>query len=400
MPGLADRLNGIAISASAAMTDKASALKAEGHKIISLSAGEPDFPTPDHVIDAAFEAARNGATKYPPQDGTPALKAAVQRKFARENSLHYALDEILIGNGAKQIIYNAMMATLNPGDEVILPTPSWISYADGARICGANIVTVVCPAENEFRLAPEALSAAITPRTKWLILNFPNNPTGACCPEEDLRAIADIMLQNPHVWILTDDIYEHLIYDNATFQTIAQIEPRLKERVLTVNGVSKSYAMTGWRVGYCGGPRNLISAMNNMQGQTTSGINTLAQAAAIAALDGPQDYLLDRAKEYQQRRDFVIERLNGIPGMTCHTPQGAFYVYASVAGCLGRTSRAGHHIKTDTDFVTALLEEKLVATVQGTAYGLAPFIRISYATSLEVLAEGCERIKDFVLALT
>lgn len=400
MPGFADRLNGIAISASAAMTDKASALKAQGMRIVSLSSGEPDFPTPDHVVDAAFAAARGGDTKYPPQAGKPALKAAVRRKFLRDNGLDYAADEILIANGAKQIIYNAMMATCNPGDEVVLPTPYWISYADIARLGGAEIVQVPCLAENDFRLLPTDLDAAITPKTKWLVLNFPNNPTGACCPRADLEAIAAVLMKHPHVWVLTDDIYEHLIYDDFAFFTLAQVEPRLKDRVLTVNGVSKSYAMTGWRVGFCGGPRDLIAAMNNMQGQATSGINTLAQAAAIAALDGPQDYLKTRAAEYQTRRDLVVGLLNAIPGLHCHTPQGAFYVYPEIGACMGKVSASGRRIDSDTDFVMALLEEQQVASVQGAAYGMSPFFRISYATDTETLREGCRRIAAFVAGLT
>ncbi|MBM9400155.1 pyridoxal phosphate-dependent aminotransferase [Gluconacetobacter azotocaptans] len=400
MPGFADRLNGIAISASAAMTDKASALKAQGVKIVSLSSGEPDFPTPGHVVEAAIVAARGGDTKYPPQDGKPALKKAVQNKFLRDNNLRYGLDEILIANGAKQIIYNAMMATCNPGDEVVLPTPYWISYADIARLGGARIVQVPCPAGNDFRLSASDLEAAITPKTKWLVLNFPNNPTGACCPRQDLEDIAAVMMKHPHVWILTDDIYEHLIYDEFEFRTLAEIEPRLKDRVLTVNGVSKAYAMTGWRVGFCGGPRDLIAAMNNMQGQATSGINTIAQAAAIAALEGPQDYLKDRAREYQARRDLVVGLLNAIPGLRCHTPQGAFYVYPEIGACLGKTTKGGRRIETDTDFVMALLEEQQVATVQGAAYGMSPFFRISYATDTDTLREGCRRIAEFVSSLT
>lgn len=399
MPGFADRLNGISISASAAMTDKASELRSQGLKIIGLSSGEPDFPTPDHVVEAAIAAARSGDTKYPPQNGKPALKKAVQEKFSRENNLNYALDEILIANGAKQIIFNAFMATCNPGDEVILPTPYWISYADLAQLGGAKVVQVPCRPENGFRLTPEDLEAAITPRTKWLALNFPNNPTGTCTPKEDLESIAQIMLKHPHVWIMTDDIYEHLVYDDFKFHTLAEVEPRLKDRVLTVNGVSKSYAMTGWRVGYCGGPRDLVAAMNNMQGQATSGINTIAQAAAVAALTGPQDFLRDRAAEYQKRRDLVVGLLNDIPGIQCHTPQGAFYVYPNIAGCIGKQTASGKILQTDTDFVMALLEEKQVATVQGTAYGLSPFFRVSYATDTDTLREGCRRIAEFVGSL-
>lgn len=399
MPGLADRLNGISISASAAMTDKASALKAEGVRVISLSSGEPDFPTPPHVVEAAVEAARAGDTKYPPQAGKPALKKAVRNKFLRENNLDYALDEILIANGGKQIIFDAIMATCNPGDEVVLPTPFWISYADQARLAGASVVQVPCKAENGFRLVAEDLDAAITERTKWVILNFPNNPSGTCCPRADMEAIAAVLLKYPNVWIITDDIYEHLVYDGFEFCTIAQIEPRLKDRVLTVNGVSKAYAMTGWRVGYCGGSKKLIAAMNNMQGQSTSGINTLAQAAAVAALEGPQDFLKDRAQEYQIRRDLVVSLLNAIPGIHCHKPQGAFYIYADIAACMNKVSAGGRNIATDTDFVMGLLEEMQVATVQGTAYGMSPFFRVSYATDVETLRDGCERIAKFVAGL-
>ncbi|MFP2873908.1 pyridoxal phosphate-dependent aminotransferase [Acetobacter tropicalis] len=399
MPGLADRLNGISISASAAMTDKATALKAEGIQVISLSSGEPDFPTPPHVVEAAVAAARAGDTKYPPQAGKPALKKAVRNKFLRENNLDYALDEILIANGGKQIIFDAIMATCNPGDEVVLPTPYWISYADQARLAGASVVQVPCKAENGFRLAADDLETAITERTKWVILNFPNNPSGTCCPREDMEAIAAVLLKYPNVWVMTDDIYEHLVYDGFEFCTIAQVEPRLKERVLTVNGVSKAYAMTGWRVGYCGGSKKLIAAMNNMQGQSTSGINTLAQAAAVAALEGPQDFLKDRAREYQTRRDLVVGLLNAIPRIQCHKPQGAFYVYADISACMNKVSAAGKTIATDTDFVMGLLEEQQVATVQGTAYGMSPFFRVSYATDVETLREGCDRIAKFVAGL-
>ncbi|KXV09179.1 pyridoxal phosphate-dependent aminotransferase [Acetobacter malorum] len=399
MPGLADRLNGISISASAAMTDKATALKAEGIRVISLSSGEPDFPTPPHVVEAAVEAARAGDTKYPPQAGKPALKKAVRNKFLRENNLDYALDEILVANGGKQIIFDAIMATCNAGDEVVLPTPYWISYADQARLAGASVVQVPCKEENGFRLLADDLDAAITERTKWVILNFPNNPSGTCCPRADMEAIAAVLLKHPNVWIMTDDIYEHLVYDGFEFCTIAQVEPRLKGRVLTVNGVSKAYAMTGWRVGYGGGPKKLIAAMNNMQGQSTSGINTLAQAAAVAALEGPQDFLKDRAREYQTRRDLVVGLLNAIPGIRCHKPQGAFYVYADISACMNKVSVGGKTIAADTDFVMGLLEEQQVATVQGTAYGMSPFFRVSYATDVETLREGCERIARFVAGL-
>lgn len=391
----ADRIKTVKISASAAMTDRARELRAQGVKIISLSSGEPDFATPAHAIEAAHRAALAGDTKYPPQDGTKALKAAVQRKFKRDNRLDYELDEILIGNGGKQIIFDAIMATCNPGDEVVIPAPGWISYADMVMVAQATPVAVPCPENNQFKLRPEDLEAAITPRTKWLILNFPNNPTGAACSRAEMQALADVLLRHPHVAVLTDDMYEHLIYDGFEFCTLAEVEPRLKERVLTVNGASKAYAMTGWRVGFCGGPKPLIALMNNMQGQATNGICTLAQAAAIAALDGPQDLLAERAEIYRGRRDFVVEQLNQATGVLCHKPEGAFYVFPNIAGCIGRTSKGGRRIETDTDFVFALLQEQHVATVQGSAYGMSPYFRVSYATDMESLREGCRRIQEF-----
>ena len=391
----ADRIKTVKISASAAMTDRARELRAQGVKIISLSSGEPDFATPAHAIEAAHRAALAGDTKYPPQDGTKALKAAVQRKFKRDNRLDYELDEILIGNGGKQIIFDAIMATCNPGDEVVIPAPGWISYADMVMVAQATPVAVPCPENNQFKLRPEDLEAVITPRTKWLILNFPNNPTGAACSRAEMQALADVLLKHPHVAVLTDDMYEHLIYDGFEFCTIAEVEPRLRERVLTVNGASKAYAMTGWRVGFCGGPKSLIALMNNMQGQATNGICTLAQAAAIAALDGPQDLLKERAGIYRERRDFVVEQLNQAAGVLCHKPEGAFYVFPNIAGCIGRTSKGGRKIETDTDFVFALLQEQHVATVQGSAYGMSPYFRVSYATDMESLREGCRRIQEF-----
>lgn len=391
----ADRLSRITISASAAMTDKARELRARGVRVISLSSGEPDFATPAHAIEAAHRAALGGDTKYPPQTGTVALLKAVQRKFARENGLDYALDELLTGNGAKQVIFDAIMASCNPGDEVIIPMPGWITYADIVNLSGATPVPVACPASNRFHLRPEDLDAAITPRTRWLILNFPNNPSGTTGGEDQLRAIADVLLRHPHVWVLTDDIYEHLIYDGSAFVTIAQVEPRLKDRALTVNGVSKAYAMTGWRVGYCGGPRELIAAMNVIQLQATGGICTVAQAAAVAALDGPQDVLGEQARIYRERRDTVLELLADAQGIACHRPSGAFYVFANISRLLGRTSAAGTVIGSDLDFVTALLAEKHVATVQGAAYGMSPYVRLSYATDIESLREACGRIVAF-----
>jgi aspartate aminotransferase len=381
------------------MADKARNMRAKGIKVVSLSVGEPDFATPPHAIEAAHRAALAGDTKYPPQAGSVALKQAVQRKFKRENRLDYALDEILIGNGGKQLVFNAMMATCNRGDEVIIPSPGWITYADIINMSDATPVPVACPENNRFKLRPADLDAAITPRTRWLVLNFPNNPTGAACTRAEMRALADVLLRHPQVWILSDDIYEHLIYDGFEFCTIAEVEPRLKERTLALNGASKAYAMTGWRVGYCGGPKPLIAAMNNVQGQATGGITTVSQAAVVAALDGPQDYLRERAAEYAQRRDAVVGWLREAPGITCHKPEGAFYVYPNIAGCIGRTTPSGRRIATDTDFVTALLEDHHVAAVQGAAYGMSPYFRVSYATDMESLRDACARIGEFCRGL-
>ena len=400
MPALASRLKEIAPAASVVMTQKARELAAQGIKVISLAVGEPDFDTPRHAIEAAYKAALAGDTKYPPQDGTKALKEAIRRKFKRENGLDYALDEILVSNGGKQVIMNAMLATCDVGDEVIIPAPFWISYADMAKLAGGVPVTVACPQNNGFRLRPEDLEAAITPKTKWLLLNFPSNPTGAACSRPEMKALAEVLLRHPHVWVLTDDMYEHLLYDDFEFCTIAEVEPRLKDRVLTVNGVSKTYAMTGWRVGFCGGPRDLIKAMFNMQGQLTAGVSTVGQAAAAAALDGPQDLVKERAAIYKARRDMVVEMLNAAPGIACHKPEGAFYVFPNIAGCLGKVSAGGRRIATDADFALALIEEKHVAVVHGAAYGMSPYLRISYATETEKLREACARIQDFCRSLT
>ncbi len=392
---VADRLRNIKVSASAAMTRKARDLRAQGVQIVGLSSGEPDFPTPPHAIEAAHQAALAGDTKYPPMDGTRALKEAIRRKFARDNSLDYALDEILVSNGSKQIMYDALMASVNPGDEVIIPAPGWISYADQAALAGARPVPVSCPENNQFRLRAADLDAAITAHTKWVVLNFPNNPTGAVCSRDEMRAITEVLLAHPHVLVMADDVYEHLTYDSFGFCTVAEVEPRLRERTLTVNGASKAYAMTGWRVGFAGGPRAMIAAMTNMQGQIGSGISTISQAAATAALDGPQDLLKERAADYQKRRDEVVAMLRQAKGITCHKPEGAFYVFPNIAGCIGKTTPTGRRIDTDTDFVTALLEEKHVATVQGAAYGMSPYFRISYATDIASLREGCRRIQEF-----
>ncbi|WP_018236261.1 pyridoxal phosphate-dependent aminotransferase [Ensifer sp. BR816] len=395
MPTLADRLKNVTVSASAAMTQRARDLASRGIDVVSLSSGEPDFPTPPHAIEAAHAAALAGDTKYPPLDGTPALKAAIARKFKRDNNLDYEPGQILVSGGGKQVIFNAVLATCNPGDEVVIPSPAWISYADIVRFAGGVPVPVACGQENGFKLRAEDLEAAITPRTKWLFLNFPNNPTGAACSRSEMAAIAEVMLRHPDVWIMTDDMYEHLVYDDFEFCTIAEVEPRLYDRVLTVNGASKAYAMTGWRLGFCGGPKALIAAISNVNGQNAGGTSTITQAAAVAVLDGPQGLLQERAAIYRRRRDFVLDRLAGIDGLTCHKPEGAFYLFPSIAGLIGRTSKSGRKIETDTDFVMALLDEQHVATVQGAAYGMSPFFRISYATSMEKLAEGCDRIAQF-----
>jgi aspartate aminotransferase len=400
MPALAERLNRVSISASVIMTIKARELAAQGIKVISLASGEPDFPSPPHAIEAAHKAALAGDTKYPPQDGTKRLKEAVQRKFKRDNNLDYALDEIMVTNGGKQSIFNAFMATIDPGDEVLIPAPFWISYAEMAKVAGGVPVTINCPQNNGFKLRPEDLDAAITPKTKWVMLNFPNNPTGAACSRAEMQAIAAVLMKHPHVWVMTDDMYEHLIYDGFEFCTIADVEPRLKDRTLTVNGASKTYAMTGWRIGFCGGPKALIKGMMNMQGQATAGVSTISQAAVAAALDGPQEIVRERAEEYRQRRDLVVEMLNAAPGISCHKPEGAFYVFPNIAGCIGKTSKGGRKIETDTDFAMALLEEKYVATVQGTAYGMSPYLRISYATNTENLREACGRIQEFCRELS
>ena len=400
MPALAERLNRVSVSASVIMTIKARELGAQGIKVISLASGEPDFPSPPHAIEAAHQAALAGDTKYPPQDGTKRLKEAVQRKFKRDNNLDYALDEIMITNGGKQSIFNAFMATVDPGDEVLIPAPFWVSYAEMAKVAGGVPVTINCPQNNGFKLRPEDLDAAITPKTKWVMVNFPNNPTGAACSRAEMQAIAAVLMKHPHVWIMTDDMYEHLIYDGFEFCTIADVEPRLKDRTLTVNGASKTYAMTGWRVGFCGGPKALIKGMMNMQGQATAGVSTISQAAVAAALDGPQEFVRERAEEYRQRRDLVVEMLNAAPGISCHKPEGAFYVFPNIAGCIGKTSKGGRKIETDTDFAMALLEEKYVATVQGTAYGMSPYLRISYATNTENLREACGRIQEFCRELS
>ncbi|MFT4015084.1 MAG: pyridoxal phosphate-dependent aminotransferase [Paracoccus sp. (in: a-proteobacteria)] len=391
----ASRLDNVPVSASAALTQMAREITQGGGNVIPLSLGEPDFDTPAHVVEAAHAAALRGETRYPPQPGTPALKSAIRAKFLRDNNLDYALDEIMVANGGTQIIFDAFMASVNPGDEVLVPAPYWISYANMVKFAAGVPVAVPCHEENRFKLRVADIEAAITPRTKWLVLNFPNNPTGAACTRAEMREIADLLLRHPRIMVLTDDMYEHILYDGAEFCTIAQVEPALRDRVLTVNGVSKTYAMTGWRVGFCGGPKPLLAAMLNVQGQTTSGICSVAQAAAAAALDGPQDYLALRRDSYRARRDLVMGLLAETPGLRCHRPEGAFYAFPSMQAHLGKRSKGGTPIENGQDFVLALLREKHVATVYGAAYGMEGYFRISYAASPAQLTEGCRRISEF-----
>jgi aspartate aminotransferase len=395
----ADALGRIQPSQTIAVTTKARDLKAAGKDVIGLGAGEPDFDTPDNIKEAAIKAIRDGKTKYTNVDGIPELKEAIVRKFERENGLTYTPSQIMVAPGGKKVIFNAMMATLNPGDEVIVPAPYWVSYPDIVQLVGGTPVIVNTTLEDRFKLRPEALEAAITPKTKWIIFNHPSNPTGAAYSHDELKAITDVLVRHPHVWILTDDMYEHLVYDDYKFVTPAQIEPQLYDRTLTMNGVSKAYSMTGWRIGYCGGPEALIKAMTKLQSQTVSNAASISQWASVEALNGPQDFLKERARVFQQRRDLVVSMLNQSTGIDCPTPEGAFYVYPSCKGCIGKTSAGGKQIATDEDFVTALLEENGVAVVHGSAFGLSPFFRISYATSTEALEEACARIQRFCAEL-
>ena len=396
LAGCMDRLE---TPATIAMAQRARALKARGEEVLSLALGEPDFPTPAGVIEAAHRAALDGQTKYPPVEGTPALKAAIIRKFARENGLTYEPSEVMVSNGGKQVIFNAFMATINPGDEVIVPRPYWVSYPLMISLFGGVPVFVDCPEENGFRLDAATLEAAITPRTKWLVLNFPNNPTGATTTRADLEAVAEVLRRHPRVHVLSDEIYEHLVYDGHAHVSIAQVAPDLKGRVLTLNGVSKAYAMTGWRVGYVGGPAPLIRAMSGIQSSSTSGICSISQAASVAALDGPSGVVETMRQTYDRRRRMVADALRQIPELTCAMPLGAFYVYPGIAACIGRTSAGGRYIGTDEDFAIALLEEQHVAVVHGSAFGKGPYLRLSYATSDEILVDACGRIATFVAGL-
>ena len=399
MPELATRVARAPVAATTAMSVRARALVAQGRNVISLTIGEPDFDSPAHAIEAAYRAGLAGDTKYPPQDGARALKSAVLRKFATENGVDFADNEVAVSNGGKQAIFNALMATVNDGDEVVIPAPYWGAYPLAVRLVGGLPVHVSCPQSNGFKLRPEDLDAAITPRTRWLMLNFPNNPTGAAATEAELADIARVMRRHPHVWIMCDDLYEHLRYDGLSPMTLARIAPDLRDRTLTIGGVSKTYAMTGWRIGFYGGPAKLVRAMVNMQGQVTAGVCTVAQAAAAAALEGPQDSVALQRDAYRRRRDLVVDGLNACAGILCHKPAGAFYVFPSVAGCIGRTSSGGRLIGTDADMAEALLEEAGVAVVHGASFGMSPHLRISYATNDAALAEACRRIRAFCVAL-
>jgi aspartate aminotransferase len=382
-------------SATLAVTARARELKREGRDVIGLGAGEPDFDTPENVKEAAIAAIRRGETKYTDVDGLPELKAAVAAKFARENGLTYRPDQIHVAPGGKTVIYNAFVATLSPGDEVIVPAPYWVSYPDMVLLAGGEPVTVVGHEADGFKLKPTALEAAITARTKWLILNSPSNPTGAAYTRAELEALAAVLRRHPQVWVLTDDMYEHLIYGEFDFVTLAQVAPDLADRTLTVNGVSKAYAMTGWRIGYAGGPKPLIDLMRKVAGQTTSNPSSISQWAAVEALNGPQDFIAERAKHFERRRDLVVSMLNQASGVRCATPEGAFYVYPSIEGLIGRTTEGGAVIDSDDAFAAELLDAEGVAVVQGSAFGLSPYFRVSYATSEEVLEEACRRIQRF-----
>jgi aspartate aminotransferase len=396
---IADRLNRISPSQTIAISTKARALKAAGRDVISLSAGEPDFDTPDHVKAAAIKAIEAGDTKYTDVAGTPALRRAVAAKFKRDSGIDYKPEEIIVSTGGKQVIYNAMVATVNPGDEVVIPSPCWVSYPDIVALAEGTPVIVPCGQNNGFKLRAEDLEAAITPRTKWFFLNSPNNPTGAAYSAEELRPICDVLLRHPHVWVFTDDIYEKLSYDGFKPATIVEVEPRLRDRTVTMNGCSKAYAMTGWRIGFAGAPVALIKAMDKLQSQSTSSTSSISQAAAVAALEGPQDGVAAMAEVYRDRRDLVVAALNAIPGLSCHKPEGAFYVFPGMRGCIGKTSAGGTKIDGDETFVTALLEEQGVATVHGAAFMYPGHFRISYATDTDSLREACSRIAAFCAGL-
>ena len=399
MSFLSATLSRVKPSPTIAVTTKANELKAAGRDVIGLGAGEPDFDTPQNIKDAAIAAIAAGKTKYTAPDGIIELKQAICAKFERDNGLTYEPSQISVSGGGKQILYNALMATLNPGDEVVIPAPYWVSYPDMVLLAGGTPVVAEATLENEFKLTPEQLEAAITPKTKWLIFNSPSNPTGAGYSREQMKALTDVLMRHPHVWAMTDDMYEHLAYDDFEFCTPAEVEPALYERTLTCNGVSKAYAMTGWRIGYAGGPKHLIAAMRKIQSQSTSNPCTISQWAAVEALNGTQDFLAPNNEMFIRRRNLVVSMLSAIDGMTCPTPDGAFYVYPSIAGLIGKTTPSGTKITNDEVFATALLEDAGVAVVFGAAFGLSPNFRVSYATSDEALKEACMRIQSFCASL-
>ena len=394
MSFLSKSLDRIKPSPTMAVTAKAAELRAAGKDVIGLGAGEPDFDTPDNIKNAAIEAINAGDTKYTKVDGTPAVKAAIIEKFKRENGLSFEPNQITVNCGGKHTIYNALMATLNPGDEVVIPTPYWVSYPDMTLLAGGTPVFVETSIDTNFKMTPEALEAAITPKTKWLIFNSPSNPSGAAYTEEEIKALGEVLKRHEHVWVFADDIYEHIVYEGFEFKTFAAAVPEVAHRTLTMNGVAKAYAMTGWRIGYAAGDPALIKAMAKVQSQSTSNPCSISQAATVEALMGPQDYLKDRVAVFQERRDLVVKMLNEAEGIECPTPEGAFYVYPSIAGCIGKKTPSGKTIETDEDFVTYILEDYGVAAVHGEAFGLSPHFRVSYATSNEALIEACNRIKD------
>lgn len=400
MPFLANALARVQPSPTMAITDMARDLKDAGNDIISLSTGEPDFDTPDNIKAAAIKAIEDGDTNYTNVSGTTALKQAIVAKFKRENGLDYGEDQVIVCTGGKQVLYNALVATINPGDEVVIPAPYWVSYPDMVHLAGGEPVIVDVTAATEFRMTADDLEAAITPKTKWLIFNSPSNPSGAAYSHDELKALTDVLMRHSHVWVMTDDMYEHLVYDDFTFATPAQVEPALYDRTLTVNGVSKAYCMTGWRIGYAGGPVVLIKAMSKVQSQSTSNPSSISQAAAVEALNGRQEFIAEHNEVFKGRRDLVVGMLNQASGMDCLTPDGAFYVYPSVAGCMGKSTPDGKKISTDLEFSTALLAAEGVAVVHGEAFGLSPHFRISYATATEALEEACQRIQRFCASLT
>jgi len=399
MAFLSATLDRVKPSPTIAVTNKARELKAAGRDVIGLGAGEPDFDTPQHIKDAAVRAIDAGQTKYTAVDGIPELKEAICAKFKRDNGLDYTPAQVSVGTGGKQILYNALMATLNPGDEVVIPAPYWVSYPDMVKLAGGEPVVAAATLENAFKLTPDQLEAAITPRTKWLIFNSPSNPTGAGYSWDELKGLTEVLMRHPHVWVMTDDMYEHLSYDGFQFCTPAEVEPALYDRTLTCNGVSKAYAMTGWRIGYAAGPEPLIAAMRKIQSQSTSNPCSVSQWAAVEALNGPHDFIATNNTAFKRRRDLVLDALSKIDGITCPGPEGAFYVYPSIAGLIGKTTPAGTVISDDEAFATALLEEADVAVVFGAAFGLSPNFRVSYATSDEALTEACRRIQDFCAGL-